>query len=77
MSNIWRRREDLTGVHILGTYVLLKPNVILAPDGSTISGYFPEMFYIMQESMNFTYTLIRSKVLGRKMVSMKKVVHLR
>ncbi len=69
MFNIWGRRRDLTGVEIVGTYTFVGLNAQLAPDGHTLTGYFPELFYLLQESMNFTYRLLPGKGIGRMLVS--------
>ncbi len=58
MFGIWNRRNDLTGIHLRATYNIYKPNAMLAPDGVTLTGFFPEVFYKLQETMNFTYSLV-------------------
>ncbi len=55
MFGIWRRRSDLTGVNLAATYLPVPPNAIKM--GNTLTGYFPDIFYILQESLNFTHTL--------------------
>ncbi len=57
MVGIWNRRANLTGVHLRATYNVYKPNAMLAEDGS-LTGFFPEVFYRLQEAMNFTYSLV-------------------
>ncbi len=56
MFAIWNRRADLTGVNILATYVPVKPLTFKV--GEVLTGFFPDIFYILQESLNFTYKFI-------------------
>ena len=71
-SHIWTRRADLTGVDVLASWTTYEPNAMLAPDGTTATGYFPDLFHILQATMNFTYTYIPPPARagpGRRLVS--------
>ncbi len=75
MYGIWNRRGDLTGIHIRAGYKLYEPNALIAPDGS-LTGYFPDLFYKLQESLNFTYSLVKAKSFGSLQVQLFSKHHI-
>ena len=41
-----------------GGYLIYYPNAMMAEDGKTLTGFFPELFFKLQELFNFTYSLV-------------------
>ncbi len=60
MEHIWNRRSNLTGVHLLGAYNTYVPLAMLNPVTGELDGYFPDIFYRLQEVLNFTYSVVPS-----------------
>ncbi len=70
MMGIWGRRSDLTGVVLRASFAVYPPNAMLAPDGVTGTGYFPDLFHMLKEAMNFSlvYLSAPSGGVGRRQV---------
>ena len=65
VQTIWERRSNLQNIHLNIVYANVSPYSIIENDTSKITGYFGDIFNILQEKLNFNFTLIRNDVFGR------------
>ena len=67
MRRVWHRRDDLSGVHFVTGFHAYPPNAYIRPDG-VASGFFPELWHVLQGTLNFTYHVVQGGTYGVKMV---------
>ena len=57
IDNIWERRKNLSGIHLNITYVNKEPYSFTDRANSKITGYLGDLFLLLQEYLQFDYTL--------------------
>ena len=65
VKSIWERRNNLHDIHLNVLYGLYTPYTNVQNDSSKITGYFGDIFNLLQEKLNFSFTLIRNDVWGK------------
>ena len=65
VQSIWERRSNLQDIHLNILFANYSPYTIIKNDTSNITGYFGDIFNLLQEKLRFNFTLIRQDLFGK------------